>query len=102
MIKYDKLVRDNVPKIIEEKGEFCKFHIATEDEYKTKLHEKLLEEIHELLENPSANEFVDVQDVLECVRKLHNIKQIDIRNTGIEKRCHNGKFDKKIILDSVV
>lgn len=96
---YNKLVRDKIPEKIKNNGEICKFHVATDDEFVIKLHEKLLEEINELLSNPSAEEYADVQEVLDCFRKLHNLKLVDIRDFGIYKRCKNGRFDGRIILD---
>ena len=42
-----KLVRDNIPDIINSTGKECKFHYAGEEEFKTYLFEKLREELGE-------------------------------------------------------
>ena len=44
-----KLVRDNIPAIIEKNGETCVTRKLTDKEYETALAEKLQEEVRELL-----------------------------------------------------
>lgn len=45
---YNKLVRDNIPSIIEKDNKKCNYHIAKEEEQLTYLFSKLNEEILEL------------------------------------------------------
>lgn len=47
---YNKLVRDNIPSIIEGKGETPVTRILNEEEYKKELEKKLYEEYNEVLE----------------------------------------------------
>lgn len=49
-----KLVRDNIPAIIEKNGETCVTRKLTDKEYETALAEKLQEEVAELLEAYTA------------------------------------------------
>lgn len=51
-----KLVRDNIPAIIEKNGETCVTRKLTDKEYETALAEKLQEEVAELLEAYTAKE----------------------------------------------
>lgn len=46
---YQKLVRDNIPAIIEKNGETCVTRKLTDKEYEDALAEKLQEEVKELL-----------------------------------------------------
>ena len=48
-----KLVRDNIPDIINSDGKDCKYHYAGEEEFKTYLFEKLREELVEFIEKPN-------------------------------------------------
>jgi predicted house-cleaning noncanonical NTP pyrophosphatase (MazG superfamily) len=47
-MQYNKLVRDNIPKVLDEKGVPNKYHIATDVEFEEKLFHKLLEEANDL------------------------------------------------------
>ena len=58
-MKYNKLVRDKIPKIIEKDGQTPVIHIANKKEYKQKLLEKLQEEVDEFLKDQNQEELAD-------------------------------------------
>ena len=74
-------------------------HIATEEEYWQKLKEKLSEEVAEFQEDESAEEYVDILEVLEAIAiyKKFDDKEIkEIKNNKVEKK---GAFKNMVILD---
>jgi predicted house-cleaning noncanonical NTP pyrophosphatase (MazG superfamily) len=96
--KYDKLVRDRIPEIIESSGKRCKVQIASEEEYAAKLKEKLLEEANEFFENPSIEELADVQEVVTAIVKLKNW---DVWDARLDKNIERGTFNNRYILKEV-
>ena len=62
---YQKLVRDNIPAIIEKNGETCVTRKLSDKEYEDALTNKLQEEVAELLEAYTAKE----RSVLDCAEE---------------------------------
>ena len=100
-VKHNKLVRDRIPNKLDGLGLEYKTHTAKKREYKRKLHEKLIEEVNEFVEKPCAEEMADILEVLEYLRKLHNLDLSEIKFQKESKRVNNGAFDGQIILEWV-
>lgn len=101
MKQYNKLVRDNIPEIIQKNSTKCNYHIAENDEeYLKKLYEKLIEEFEEFKKTPCLEEYIDVIEVMEALAKFHNIDLMPMRQRKRMKRQLRGGFDLRIILDS--
>ena len=98
-MRYNKLVRDEIIKIIENKGGQAKWHIASESEYREKLKEKLLEEAKELVEAESIEEMADVFEVITAYLELRGWSIDDVVKVQQEKRDKRGGFVKRIILE---
>lgn len=99
MESYDKLVRDNIPEIIQGKGEKAEFHVATPEEYETRLFEKLGEEVREFTEAKSAEELADVMEVLRAIADLKGVSLDEVEKIRQEKAERRGSFKKRIVLD---
>jgi predicted house-cleaning noncanonical NTP pyrophosphatase (MazG superfamily) len=98
-VKYNKLVRDNIPEYIRERGGTPVSHIADDKEYWEKLKEKLLEETEEFKKDENEEEFADLLEVVDAIaeyKKFNKDEIIAIRAKKIEER---GAFKKRIILD---
>ena len=48
VIKYNKLIRDNIPEIIESSNKECEVVVSNDEEYILKLKEKMIEEAQEV------------------------------------------------------
>ena len=100
-MKFNKLVRDNIPEIIKQDGKTPITHIGTDVEYKKKLYEKLHEEIDEFLEKPSNEELADILEVIYSISELNKIKIEELELLRKEKAKKRGSFKNHIILDEV-
>lgn len=98
-MKYDKLVRDNIPYIIRAKGESAKTHIADGEEYAQKLLEKLKEEAGEFSKEGSMEELVDILEVIDAIKELKGFSDKEILLVKEQKRQKRGGFNKRIILE---
>ena len=96
-----KLVRDNIPKIIEDSGKSCKYHFADYDEYKARLYEKMREELDEFINTPCYEEAADMWEVFFSICELHEIKMPRLKLAVENKRKERGGFKDRIILESV-
>lgn len=98
-MRYDKLIRDRIPEIIAAKGDQCSFHVASDEEYRTKLYEKLVEETTELIADRNVDEIADVLEVLDAILVLEGIPEEDVNRARREKFEKRGGFSKRLILE---
>ena len=103
-----KLVRDFIPRIIEENGKTCEYHVAGYDEYKAHLYEKMREELEEFINTPCIEEAADMYEVLRAICKLHDLEMVYVEVEAADKRLgrhhhrqRRGGFKDRIILEKV-
>lgn len=99
--KYNKLVRDKIPQNIEKKGKKCSYYVLEENEYQKELDIKLFEEANEFIADHSIEEMADLMEVIEAIKKSHNLQNEEIENVRLEKKAKKGGFDEKIYLIEV-
>jgi predicted house-cleaning noncanonical NTP pyrophosphatase (MazG superfamily) len=95
-----KLVRDKIPEIKRAEGESPRTHIASQEEYKKRLREKLSEEVDEFLSEENVEEYVDMLEVLEAIKNAYQFDNSEITKTRKEKAEKKGTFSKRIVLDN--
>ena len=99
---YNKLVRDRIPEILEEKGKkFNSRPVKSRQEYFEKLMDKLQEEVHEFLVEPSAEEVADIQEVLDALSYAIGSNVGEVGNIKVQKAAIRGRFYDGIVLESV-
>lgn len=94
-----KLVRDNIPDLIKDRGQTCKTHVAENSEYAMKLAEKLQEEVDEFFKDGSIGELADVLEVIYAICEQKKIAVSDLETVRKQKLRRNGGFKKRLILD---
>ena len=98
-MKYNKLVRDKIPEIIKNKGIVPITHIASDDEYWTKLKEKLQKEVDEFMKDDNAEELADILEVINAICGYKKINKNKLEKLRKKKSKERGGFKYKIILD---
>ena len=100
---FNKLVRDNIPNIIENNGEKAITRILSDKEYRVELYKKLLEESQEVINSQDTEdileELADVLEVLKSIAELENRNLDDVIEIANQKRLKRGGFSKKIFLE---
>lgn len=102
---YNKIVRDNIPQIIEAKCKIAKFRVLSDVEYRTflgmKLHEEFLEFTHS---NEQEQQFEELADIVGLVYGILESKGVSIENfekVRLAKKDLRVGFKEKLFLLSV-
>lgn len=101
-IKYNKLVRDRIPDIIEASGKQCVYATLSDEEYLKMLDEKLNEELQEYQESKSMEELADLLEVMIAVATARGSSFEDVEQIRVEKTEKRGAFARKILLTEVI
>ena len=105
MKEINKLVRDHIPDIIKNNNQTPTTRILNNEEYLHYLKLKLIEEANEANNTTSkeelTNEIADVLEVIESIMKVCDIPLDNVMKVKEEKAMTNGKFDKRILLESI-
>lgn len=96
---FNKLVRDNIPQIIESRGEKAYTRTLSDEKYKEQLDVKLQEEVKEYLEDDNIEELADIVEVIYAILEYKNVKLEDFEKIRIDKVEKRGAFKKKIFLE---
>lgn len=96
--KYNKLVRDRIPEIIESSGEQCKTKTLSGEEYLTMLDIKLNEEIAEYQQDKNIEELADVLEVIRAITAARGYTWEELETIRAKKEGARGGFSKKIFL----
>lgn len=98
---YNKLVRDNIPAIIEAKGAACETEILSDADYLRLLDAKLDEELAEYHQDQNLEELADLMEVIYACAKARGYTVAELEALRAEKAEKRGGFDRKILLKTV-
>ena len=102
MIKYDKLIRDRIPEIIEKSGKEYQIHTVDRDTTIEYLIKKFDEELTEFKEAYSKVELADVLELIHGLAYQLEYDMEEIEKIRLDKRKKRGGFENRIILDHVL
>lgn len=95
---YNKLVRDRIPEITKANGKEPVCRILSEEEYLTKLDEKLQEELTEYQQDKSMEELADLLEVIRAVITARGCTYEQVEALRLAKSQARGGFGKRILL----
>lgn len=101
-MKYNKLVRDRIPDIIEASGKSCVAEILSDEAYLRMVDAKLDEELAEYHSDQNIEELADLLEVIyaAAMARGYTLEQLEsVRAAKAEKR---GAFANKILLKEVI
>lgn len=101
-MKYNKLVRDRIPDIIEASGKSCVTEILSDEAYLRMVDAKLDEELAEYHSDQNIEELADLLEVIyaAAIARGYTLEQLEsVRAAKAEKR---GAFANKILLKEVI
>ena len=102
--EYPKLVRDNIPEIVEKiSGKKVRMQILEDDlEYLGYLLKKVEEEASELANaegrDHQAEEIADVMELLDTLVEFNGMDWDEIKGIQKEKKVKRGGFEKRILM----
>ena len=101
-IKYNKLVRDRIPEIIEASGKNCGTEILSDEDYLCMIDAKLDEELAEYHKDQNIEELADLIEVIYAATKARGYTLEQLETVRAEKSEKRGIFQKKLLLKKVI
>lgn len=99
--KYDKLIRDRIPEILEAQGIEYETEVLDEREFVAALRAKVLEEAREVSEaSPEdlAKEIGDLLEVLAALTAAVDLTAEELERVRSERRRERGGFERRLKL----
>lgn len=101
-IIHNKLVRDNIPLIIEAAGKQAVTRVLSDEEYLAELDRKLTEECAEYQADKNVEELADVLEVLYAIAAARGYSEQELERMRAAKAEKRGGFADRIFLEKVV
>lgn len=98
---YNKLVRDKIAQVIENKGGKANTKILNDEEYLKELNKKLEEEVKEYLQSGEVEELADIEEVVLALVKAKGVSLEQFEQIRLQKVEKRGAFENKLFLIDV-
>ena len=95
---YNKLVRDQIPEIIEASGKKCVTEILSDADYLKALDAKLDEELAEYHKDQNIEELADLLELIRACAAARGCSIDQLEQVRAKKAAERGRFEKKIFL----
>lgn len=95
---HNKLVRDNIPDIIEAGNKKCRTKIVKGEELARLLNEKLQEEVDEYIASNEIEELADIMEVIYSILHNRGMTVGELETMRLKKKEERGGFSKGIKL----
>lgn len=100
-VKYNKLVRDKIPEIIEMSGKRCVIETLTDEDYLKMLDAKLDEELAEYHQDQNLEELADLLEVIYACAVARGYSVAELEQVRVDKAAKRGGFAERILLKEV-
>ena len=100
--KYNKLIRDKIPEIIEAKGSKAVFEVLDNENFQKNLNKKLVEELKEYQESGSVEELADLVEVGYALLDCKDISRAQFEQIRIAKAEERGTFRERLLLKEII
>lgn len=101
-MKYNKLVRDRIPEIIEASGKSCVTEILSDKAYLRLVDAKLDEELAEYHSDQNIEELADLLEVIYAAAMARGYTPEQLESVRAAKAEKRGAFANKILLKEVI
>ena len=102
IIRYNKLIRDRIPEIIEASGKTCVTEILSDADYLKMVDAKLDEELAEYHRDQTVEELADLMEVIYAAARARGCTLEQLEAIRAEKATKRGVFEKKLLLKEVI
>ena len=96
--RYQKLVRDRIPEIIEMQGNRCVVRMLDQEEYLKMVDAKLDEELAEYHKDQNLEELADLMEVIYAAAEARGYTREQLETVRAEKEAERGAFRKRLLL----
>ena len=97
-MRYDKLVRDKIPELIQKAGETPVIRILEDAEYREHLEKKLDEEVAEFHKDQNIEELADILEVVLALNESLGYSREELESAYLEKHEARGGFSDRVFL----